>query len=100
MADHEDARLDEMVAETKALIDQAKEAAEGLRGVLRDLGCNDSNAVQSVFQSGECPADLREKASSEVDKVHQELAEEENRLQLATGKSGATTPPRGGMSKV
>ncbi len=100
MANSEEARLDEMVTETKALIDQANEVSGGLRGVLQSLGCDGSDTTHKLFQSGECPPDLREKANAEVEKVHQELAEEENRLRLTTDKPSTTASPRSGMTKI
>ena len=95
-----EAKLDEMVAETGMLIDQANEAVSNLRQVLKDVGCDDSDTMRQLFQSGECPPELRKQATEELEKVHEELAEEENHLRLETNQSSETGRPRSGMTKI
>ena len=100
MTDGTEGNLDKMVSETKALIDQANEVTEGLRRILKEMGCDAGDTVHKLFQSGECPSDLRKQASEEIEKVHRELAEEEDQLRQATDKQNVATRPRSGMTKI
>lgn len=91
-----------MVAETQELIGQAHDVSRCLEEMLRNNGCENPDDMRRVFQSDQCPPELRQQAQEELDNLMRELAEEERLMTDAKPRAGKSRGGhmRRGMTRI
>ncbi len=70
--------LDSMMTEGRQLVEQLREMATNLNASLGEV-C-DKNAISDFLDSDQCPEDLRQMAKEDLEKLMQELEQEEHAL--------------------
>ena len=94
-----DAVFDRMMTEGKQLIEQAREVASRLDATLNEV-C-DKDAISDFLASEQCPEELRQMAQEDIDKLMEELEQEEHVLASESRVSEKRMrKPRRGMNKI
>ncbi|MCZ0944074.1 MAG: hypothetical protein OXJ53_13530 [Gammaproteobacteria bacterium] len=90
----QDERIDKLIAEAQASIDEAREAHAKLGAMIESIGFGRAEDVLALVRNGACSPDLQKLIDEDIAQLHRELAEEEAALVAKTAKAQAPKPRR------
>ena len=88
------ARIDAMVADMEATIDEARSTSERMTAFLREMGVENETALQDMVRSDKCSPELRAMMEEDMAKLDRELAEAERNLMAKSGHREGPKPQR------
>ena len=97
------ARVDAMIAEMEATIDEARETSARMTDFFRELGVESETALRDMVSSERCSPELRAMMEEDMAKLERELKEAEQNLMAESGHREARKPHRKfrrGMTRI
>ena len=89
------ARIDAMIAELEATIDEARNTSARMTDFLREMGVESETALRDMMRSEQCSPALRAMMEEDMAKLDRELMEAERNLWAESGhREGAETTPQ------
>ena len=87
-------RIDAMIAEMEATIDEARKTSERMTDFLREMGVESETALRDMMRSEQCSPALRAMMEEDMAKLDRELMEAERNLLAESGHSRGPKPSR------
>ena len=88
------ARIDAMIAEMEATIDEARETAGRMTDFLREMGVESETALRDMMRSEQCSPALRAMMEEDMAKLDREFMEAERNLMAESGQHEGPNPHR------
>ncbi len=87
-------RIDKMIAEAEASIEEARREQAKLEAAIEGVGLGRADDVLALVRNGACSPDLQKLIDEDIAQLHRELAQEESALVVKTAKEQAPKPRR------
>ena len=87
-------RIDAMIAEMEATIDEARETSERMTAFFREVGVESESALRDMMRSEQCSPALRAMMEEDMAKLDRELVEAERNLVAESGHHEGPKPHR------
>ena len=88
------ARVDAMIAEMEASIDEARKTTGRMTDFLREMGVESETALRDMMRSEQCSPALRAMMEEDMAKLDRELMEAERNLMAESGHHDGPKPHR------
>ena len=88
------ARIDAMIAEMEATIDEARQTSGRMTDFLREIGVDSETAVRDMIRSERCSPALRTMMEDDVEKLDRDLLEAERNRVAESGHREGSKPHR------
>ena len=88
------ARIDSMIAEMEATIDEARKTSERMTEFFREMGVESETALRDMMRSDKCSPALRSMLEEDTAKLERELKEAERELVAQSGHGERPKPGR------
>ena len=88
------ARIDAMIAEMEATIDEARNTSARMTDFLREMGVENETTLRDMMRSERCSPALRAMMEEDMARLDRELMEAERNLLAESGRSEAPKPQR------
>ena len=88
------ARVDAMIAEMEATIEEARKTSAHMTDFLREMGVESETAVRDMMRSDKCSPALRAMLEEDMAKLDRELMEAEQNLMAESGHRDGPKPHR------
>ena len=88
------ARIDAMIAELEATIDEARNTSARMTDFLREMGVESETALRDMMRSEQCSPALRAMMEEDMAKLDRELMEAERNLLAESGHREGPKPHR------
>lgn len=88
------ARIDAMIAEMEATIEEARETSQRMTDFLREMGVESETALRDMMRSEHCSPALRAMMEEDMAKLDRELMEAERNLLAESGHRDGPKPQR------
>ena len=88
------ARLDAMIAEMEATIDEARNTSARMTDFFREMGVEDETALRDMMRSEHCSPTLRAMMEEDMAKLDRELMEAERNMMAESGHGEGSKPHR------
>ena len=88
------ARIDAMIAEMEATIEEARETSERMTDFLREMGVEGETTLRDMIRSEQCSPALRTMMEEDMARLDRELMEAERNLVAQSARGEGTMPQR------
>ena len=88
------ARIDAMIAEMEATIEEARETSGRMTDFLREMGVESETTLRDMVRSEQCSPALRAMMEEDMAKLDRELMEAERNLLAESGHRDGPKPQR------
>lgn len=88
------ARIDAMIAEMEATIEEARETSGRMADFLREMGVEGETTLRDMIRSEQCSPALRAMMEEDMESLDRELMEAERNLVAQSARREGTMPQR------